>query len=213
MLHRWRLAFARQAACLEDHRRLALGGLLIWNPPHEVLGTPFAANLQKLSVDSHAAGVAVVRSFGCVSESGIAMAAALAALFTYLYCRRAGLTRIGAAAAGWTFACAGYFSSLMVMAGHLPLLEAYPALPLLLWLADRALDGVQGGLLSLGGAGDLLRLRGVGRASAGAGSMPWGRRCLYALWRGPSCGIQLCAWRRQRWCWGSGWRWRSGGRC
>ena len=69
---------------------------------------------------------------------GVALAALLAALFTYLYCRRAGLSEVAAAAAGWTFACAGFFAS-RVMAGHLPLLEAYPALPLLLWLADRAL--------------------------------------------------------------------------
>jgi hypothetical protein len=32
---------------------------------------------------------------------------------------------------------AGFFAS-RVMAGHLPLLEAYPALPQLLWLVDRA---------------------------------------------------------------------------
>ena len=44
---------------------------------------------------------------------------------------------MGAAAAGGTFAWAGYFAS-RVMPGHLSLFEAYPALPLLLWLVDRA---------------------------------------------------------------------------
>src|ERR1019366_524319 len=43
--------------------------------------------------------------------AGVALAAALAALFTYLFCRGAGLSQIGAMAAGWTFACAGYFTS------------------------------------------------------------------------------------------------------
>src|SRR5260370_267391 len=106
--------------------------------PHEFMGSPFSANLQSfpwiptrlllLPLDPDVA-------FGV----GVAIAAALAALFTYLFGRRAGLSRIPAMAAGWTFACAGYFMS-RVLAGHLPLLEASPALPLLLWLADRALS-------------------------------------------------------------------------
>ena len=67
--------------------------------------------------------------------AGVQMAALLAALFTYLYCRRLGLGPVAAAAGGWTFACSGFFAS-RVLAGHLPLLEAYPALPLFLWLAE-----------------------------------------------------------------------------
>jgi hypothetical protein len=47
-----------------------------------------------------------------------------------------GVGRLGAAVAGWTFACCGFFAS-RVMAGHLPLLEAYAGLPLLLWLVER----------------------------------------------------------------------------
>ena len=129
MLHRWRLAFARQGLFGAGH---TLPG---WNP-HEVLGAPFAANLQSFPwIPTRL--VLLLFDPSVAYAVGIAIAAALAALFTYLYCRRLGLTEIGAAAAGWTFACAGYFSS-RVMAGHLPLLEAYPALPLLLWLVDRA---------------------------------------------------------------------------
>ncbi len=130
MLHRLRLWFAQQWLFGPAHR------LPAWNP-HEVLGAPFAANLQGfpwiptrlvlLLVDPSVA-------YGL----GVAIAAGLAALFGFLYCRSLGLSRIGAGAAGWTFAAAGFFSS-RVMAGHLPLLEAYPALPLLLWLSDRAL--------------------------------------------------------------------------
>ena len=107
-----------------------------WNP-HEVLGAPFAANLQGFPwIPTRL--ILLLFDPTVAYAVGVAIAAALAATFTYLFARRAGLTQIAAAAAGWTFACAGFFSS-RVMAGHLPLLEAYPALPMLLWLADRAL--------------------------------------------------------------------------
>jgi hypothetical protein len=130
-LHIRRIRFAREALFGAGHT------LPAWYP-REVLGSPFAANLQSfpwiptrlllLPLDPAIAYAAAV-----------AIAAALSAIFTYLYCRRAGLTRRGAVAAGGTFACAGYFAS-RVLAGHLPLLEAYPALPLLLWLVERALE-------------------------------------------------------------------------
>ena len=130
-LHARRMAFARSSLFGAPH---TLPG---WYP-HEFLGSPFAANLQsfpwiptRLLVLPFDPDVA----YG----AGVALAAALAALFTYLFCRGAGLSPTGAMAAGWTFACAGYFTS-RVLAGHLPLLEAYPALPLLLWLAGRALS-------------------------------------------------------------------------
>jgi len=140
MLHRWRLAFARQSLFGARHF------LPAWNP-HEVLGTPFAANLQGFPwIPTRL--ILLLLDPSVAYAAGVGIAAALAALFAYLYCRRAGLSEIGAAAAGWTFACAGYFSS-RVMAGHLPLLEAYPALPLLLWVhlpcMERAgsFDGVE----------------------------------------------------------------------
>jgi hypothetical protein len=130
-LHARRMAFAQSALFGPRH---TLPG---WYP-HEFMGTPFSANMQSfpwiptrlllLPLDPDVAYAA-----------GVAIAAMLAALFTYLFCRRAGLSQIGSMAAGWTFACSGYFMA-RVLAGHLPLLEAYPALPLLLWLADRALS-------------------------------------------------------------------------
>jgi hypothetical protein len=130
-LHARRMAFARSSLFGARH---AMPG---WYP-HEFMGSPFAANLQSfpwiptrllvLPLDPDVA-------FG----AGVALAAALAAFFTYLFCRGAGLSPIGAMAAGWTYACAGFFTS-RVLAGHLPLLEAYPALPLLLWLGGRALS-------------------------------------------------------------------------
>ena len=152
-------------------------------------------------MDSNAAGLAAARS-SVAYAAGVAIAAALAALFTYLFCRRAGLSRIGAAAAGWTFARAGYFSS-RVMAGHLPLLEAYPALPLLLWLVDRALAPERTRRSSI-----LRRWLSVVRA--------WWRRGIRRFrlmrWRRLyfSAGVAKGAQRARaaaRWFWASGWRW------
>ncbi len=129
-LHIRRIRFAREALFGGAH---TLPG---WYP-HEALGSPFAANLQSFPwIPTRL--LLLLLDPTVAYAAAIAMAAGLAAIFTYLYCRRAGLTRTGAAAAGGTFACAGYFAS-RVMAGHLPLLEAYPALPLLLWLVDRAM--------------------------------------------------------------------------
>jgi Bacterial membrane protein YfhO len=131
MLHARRLAFARDGLFSGAHR---LPG---WYP-REMLGTPFNANLQNFPWIPTHWPLLLFDPYKAYA-AGIAMAAGLAALFTYLFCRRAGLSPIGAAAAGWTFACAGVFSA-HVMVGHLVNLEGYPALPLLLWLADRATD-------------------------------------------------------------------------
>jgi hypothetical protein len=129
-LHIRRIRFARDALFGARH---TLPG---WYP-HEVLGSPFTANLQSFPwIPTRL--LLLLLDPAVAYAVAIAIAAALSAIFTFLYCRRAGLTRLGAVAAGGTFACAGYFAS-RVLAGHLPLLEAYPALPLLLWLVDRAL--------------------------------------------------------------------------
>ena len=129
-LHVRRMAFAQRALFGARH------DLPGWYP-REFMGSPFAANLQSFPWIPTRLVLLPLEpdvAFGV----GVALAAALAALFTYLFCRGAGLSRIGSMAAGWTFACSGYFTA-RVLAGHLPLLEAYPALPLLLWLVDRAL--------------------------------------------------------------------------
>ncbi len=130
-LHIRRIAFARNA--LFGARHMLPG----WNP-QELLGMPFSANLQSFPwIPTRFALFLFDPAFAYAA--GVAIAAALAAVFTYNFCRRSGLSVAGAAAAGWTFACAGFFTS-RVAAGHLPLLEAYPALPLLLWLIGRALS-------------------------------------------------------------------------
>jgi len=170
MLHRWRLAFARQGLFGAAHT------LPAWNP-HEVLGAPFSANLQSFPwIPTRL--VLLLFDPSVAYAVGIAIAAALAALFTFLYCRRLGLTEIGAAAAGWTFACAGYFSS-RVMAGHLPLLEAYPALPLLLWMVERA-DQRRFDLAALALCCTCVVAAGHPQVPAYA----LGSALLYAVWRG-----------------------------
>jgi hypothetical protein len=131
-LHKARMAFADEGLFGPRHT------LPAWYP-HELLGSPFAANIQSFPWIPTRLLLLLLFTPETAYAPGVLLAALLAALFAYLFCRRAGLSEVAAAASGWTFACAGFFAS-RVMAGHLPLLEAYPALPLLLWLADRALD-------------------------------------------------------------------------
>ena len=185
MLHRARLGFARQSLLGIRHTIPA------WNP-HEVLGAPFAANLQSFPwIPTRL--VLLLLDPGVAYGAGIALAAALAALFTYLYCRRAGLSQLGSAAAGWTFASAGYFSS-RVMAGHLPLLEAYPALPLLLWLIDRALAPERGQRIRFDLAALALCCTCV--VAAGHPQVPayaLASAFLYVAWRGRDAGALLRA--------------------
>jgi len=130
-LHIRHIAFAREALFGPRHF------LPAWYP-RELFGAPFSANLQSFPwIPTRL--ILLLFDPVVAFAVGVAVAALLAALFTYLYCRRIGISEIGAVAAGWTFACAGFFAS-RVLAGHLPLLEAYPSLPLLLWLADRAVS-------------------------------------------------------------------------
>src|SRR5579862_2494653 len=110
-LHILRIAFARDALFGPAH------SLPAWYP-HELLGAPFLANLQSFPwIPTRL----ILLFFDPLSAYaiGVAIAAALAALFTYLFCKRAGLSETGSVAAGWTFACAGFFSSRVVV-GHLP---------------------------------------------------------------------------------------------
>lgn len=130
LIHARRLEFARQA--IESTRHLPG-----WYS-REMLGSPFAANLHNFPwIPSRLLLLAFDPQIAY--PIGIAIAATLSALFMYLFCRRIGLTQLGACAAAWTFSCAGSFSS-RITTGVLTMLEAYPALPLLLWLTDRAID-------------------------------------------------------------------------
>jgi len=127
MLHQYRIAFAQDA--------LTHGGLPGWYP-REFCGSPFWANVQNFPFIPSRLILLWLPTM-LVFTAGVMLSALLAAGFTYLLARRWEMGRVGAATAGWTFAASGFFAS-RVAAGHLPLLEAYPALPLLLWLIDRA---------------------------------------------------------------------------
>jgi hypothetical protein len=125
-LHARRIAFAQEAL-------FAHGTLPAWYP-RELMGTPFWSNIQNFPFIPTRLLLLPLDTRDTMA-AGVILAAVLAAVFTFLFARQLGIGRIGAAAAGWTFACAGFFAA-RVMAGHLPLLEAYPALPLLLWRVE-----------------------------------------------------------------------------
>ncbi len=129
-LHARRIRFAQDA--------LATQGMLPSWYPRELMGTPFWSNVQSFPFIPTRLVLLALDPLNAMTV-GVQMAAVLAAAFTFLFTRRIGMGRVGAATAGWTFACAGFFAS-RVMAGHLPLLEAYPALPLLLWRVEVCLN-------------------------------------------------------------------------
>lgn len=127
-LHQYRMEFAQEAWA---------GGFRAvpgWYS-REALGTPFSADIQNFPLIPTRLPLLLFPPHAAYAP-GVALAAALAVLFTYLLSRRLGARQVAAAAAGFSFAASGFFAS-RVMAGHLPHLEAYPALPLLLWLAER----------------------------------------------------------------------------
>ncbi len=102
--------------------------------PAELMGSPFWSNVQSFPFIPTRLIVLFLPPHS-VFTVGVILSAVLAALFTFLYARAVRLSPVAAAAAGWTFACSGYYAS-RVLAGALPLLEGYPALPLLLWLVE-----------------------------------------------------------------------------
>jgi hypothetical protein len=130
-LHLRRIGFVR------EHLSWSSWALPGWYP-RELLGTPFWSNLQNFPWVPTRLVLLLVEP-ATAYGLGVNLAAVLAASFTYLYGRRVGWGRAASVLAGWTFACSGFFAA-RVMVGHLPLLEAYPALPLLLWLVERALQ-------------------------------------------------------------------------
>jgi hypothetical protein len=131
LLHQRRIQYARQFLLASPH---SLPG---WYS-REALGTPFWANLQNFPwIPTRL--LLLPLDPGRAYVIGVNLAAVLAAWFTFGFCRQIGLSRLACAASGWTFAAAGFFAS-RVLEGHLPLLEAYPALPLLLLLIEKCLQ-------------------------------------------------------------------------
>ena len=103
--------------------------------PRELMGTPFWSNIQSFPFLPTRLALLWIEH-DLVFPVAVNLAAVLSAIFTFLFLRRLSLGRLAAAVGGWTFAASGFFAS-RVMAGHLPLLEAYGSLPLLLWLVER----------------------------------------------------------------------------
>ncbi len=127
-IHDRRIAFVQEAFARHG---LHLPG---WYP-RELMGTPFWSNVQSFPfLPTRLALLWIPHDL--VFPVAVNLAAILAALSTWLFLRRLGLGRIASVAGGWTFAASGFFAS-RVLAGHLPLLEAFAALPLLLWCVER----------------------------------------------------------------------------
>jgi hypothetical protein len=119
VLHMRRMAFALEHLMGKSH---VLPG---WYP-HELLGTPFWSNLQNFPFLPTRLLVLLLAGPVYAMTAGAMLAALLAAAFTYFFCRRIDFSPMASATAGWTFACAGFFAS-RLLAGHLPVLEAYPS--------------------------------------------------------------------------------------
>jgi hypothetical protein len=178
-LHRRRMQFARDALFGPEQV------LPAWYP-RELLGTPFWSNIQNFPFIPTRLLMLVMDPSGPYAYAvAVLLSAWLAALFSYLYLRSIGLGRMGSAAGGWTFACSGYYAS-RVAAGHLPLLEAYPALPLLMWIVESLIQAQQRGekkhywvgAAAIGTASVILA--GHPQLPAYAIVTAW----LYSLWRG-----------------------------
>jgi hypothetical protein len=146
-LHQYRIAFVREAW------RVGSFEVPAWYP-REAMGTPFWADIQNFPWIPTRLVLLLLPS-NAIYAAGASIASCLSVLFTFLLARALGMSPLAAAASGFTFAASGFFAS-RVMAGHLPLLEAYPALPLLLWLVHRLgaapQSEVHRWLLALGGA-------------------------------------------------------------
>jgi hypothetical protein len=129
-LHKLRMRFARNALFGEGH------SLPAWYP-RELLGAPFWSNIQSFPfIPNRLLLLLAFDPEGRYAYTfGITLSALLAALATYLFARKLRLGLIASSAAGFTFAACGYFSS-RVAAGHLPLLEVFFALPLMLWTIE-----------------------------------------------------------------------------
>lgn len=185
-LHVRRMSVAREALLGPAH---ALPG---WYS-REFLGTPFWANVQNFPFLP--TRLAVLLLLDPRGPHTFAIAATLAALvaasFTFLYCRRIGLGAVGSATAGWTFVASGFYAS-RIAAGHLPLLEAYAALPLLLWAVESLVQSpasVARRLLVLGLSTTCVLLVGHPQLSVYA-LMAAGA---YVIWRSASLGRGLVA--------------------
>lgn len=121
-LHERRIAFAIDQ--IREH-----GTIPAWFP-RELMGSPFWSNVQSFPFIPTRLFLLPVGSANLFTIA-VSLNAALAALLTFAFARMIGQGRIAAAAAGFAFACCGFFAS-RVLAGQLGMLEGFPSLPALL---------------------------------------------------------------------------------
>lgn len=127
MLHQRRIDFAMES--LRQH-----GSIPAWYP-REFLGTPFWSNVQGFPLLPTRLALLPTGAESLFTLA-VYLSLALSAGFTYLFARRMGQGVVGAAVAGWTWVCGGYFASRLA-AGQLGMLETYWALPLVLYVVER----------------------------------------------------------------------------
>jgi len=182
MLHQHRIDFAQSS--------LANGTLPAWYS-RELCGSPFWSNVQNFPFIPTRLALLWLAPANLFPGSVI-VSAVLSAMFTFCFARRLGMGSVGSAVAGWTFAASGFFAS-RIAAGHLPLLEAYPALPLLLWLVDRAAEP----LTSRRWLDARLITLGLATAAVSLAGHP--QLWVYALCIAILYAVVRCRWRRSIW--------------
>lgn len=188
LLHERRIDFALEQ--LRQH-----GTLPGWYP-RELMGSPFWSNVQAFPfIPTRLATFWTGRENAFTLS--VWLSAMTAAAFTYAWMVRVGAGRVGAAAAGWTFACGGFFAA-RVLAGHQPLLEAFAALPALLFAVEGLADRAAAAGRVFARRFVLLALVTAAVVLAGHPQVP-----AYALVAAGVYAIARCAAKRTAWCAGA----------
>lgn len=125
------------------------GRFPLWNP-HELLGMPFVATLQS-AMFYPLNWLCAVMPLGRAINLAIVLGLFLAGLFTYLWCRRLGLSRAGALVAAGVYIF-GAPQILRVHEGHWSFLAPMTWIPCLLLCIEVLLDGGSWPLAVAGGA-------------------------------------------------------------
>ncbi len=126
------------------------GRFPLWNP-YEFLGMPFIASFQS-AMFYPTNWLCAVMPLGRAINLGIILNLFLSAVFTYLWCRRTGLRRVGAAvaAAAYVFGAPQF---LRLFEGHWSFLAAMPWIPCLLLCMEELAAGRWTWGVVAGGAG------------------------------------------------------------
>jgi hypothetical protein len=126
------------------------GRFPLWNP-YEFLGMPFVASFQS-AMFYPTNWLCAVLPLGRAINWGIILNFFLSGLFTYLWCRRAGLRWVGSAAAAAAYVF-GAPQFLRVFEGHWSFLAAMPWIPCLLLCMEELAAGRWSWGVVAGGAG------------------------------------------------------------